>query len=62
MALYEFGSEKLLRIQESTFVELAVREREDLQRLLRKQVDVGRCPRRDGRCDGASGGGDPGVR
>ena len=39
MALYELGSEKLLSITESTFIDLGVRE-EDLQRLLREQVEV----------------------
>ena len=40
MALYEVTSENLIKIQLTTFGQTGLRERDDLQRLLKKQIDV----------------------
>lgn len=40
MALYEITSDNLLRIPQTTFDQARLRERDDLQRLLKKQIDV----------------------
>lgn len=40
MALYELGSDKLSAIKQTTFADAKVKEREDLQRLLRTQIQV----------------------
>lgn len=40
MALYEITSEKLTKITQTTFDQAGLRERTDLQRLLKKQIDV----------------------
>lgn len=40
MALYEVNSENLTRITQTTFDQVNLRERTDLQRLLKKQIDV----------------------
>src|SRR5688572_364872 len=40
MALYEIAAESLNKIQETSFDLAGVRERLDLQRLLRNQIDV----------------------
>jgi hypothetical protein len=40
MALYEITSENLTKISETSFDQIGLREREDLQRLLKKQIDV----------------------
>ncbi len=40
MALYEVTSENLVKIAQTTFDQAGLRERTDLQRLLKKQIDV----------------------
>lgn len=40
MAIYELSSERIDLLQETTFQESGVRERDDLQRLLRQQIEV----------------------
>ncbi len=40
MALYEVTSENLTKIAQTTFDQAGLRERTDLQRLLKKQIDV----------------------
>jgi hypothetical protein len=40
MAIYEITTDSLRRIEESSFTSAGVRERTDLQRLLRSQIDV----------------------
>jgi len=40
MAVYEIKNDHLASLTRSSFIELGIREREDLQRLLRKQIDV----------------------
>jgi hypothetical protein len=40
MALYEVSSENLIRIAQTSFDQVGLRERTDLQRLLKKQIDV----------------------
>ncbi|MBI4388683.1 MAG: hypothetical protein HY580_00760 [Nitrospinae bacterium] len=40
MAIYEFRSDKINRIPETTFSTAGLKERQDLQRLLRDQIDV----------------------
>lgn len=40
MALYEVTSDNLNRIAQTTFDHVGLRERNDLQRLLKKQIDV----------------------
>lgn len=40
MALYEINSENLSKITQTTFEQIGLRERTDLQRLLKKQIDV----------------------
>lgn len=40
MALYEVNSENLTKITQTTFEQVGLRERTDLQRLLKKQIDV----------------------
>ena len=40
MALYEINSENLTKITKTTFDQIGLRERTDLQRLLKKQIDV----------------------
>ena len=40
MAIFEIKPEQIVRIEETTFDAAGLRERYDLQRLLRKQIDV----------------------
>ena len=40
MGLYEITSDKMTRLSEASLAANKVREREDLQRLLRKQISV----------------------
>jgi len=40
MSLYEITSETINKISQTTFTEAGFYERGDLQRLLRKQIDV----------------------
>jgi len=40
MALYEVTSDNLTRIERTSFDQVGLRERTDLQRLLKKQIDV----------------------
>ncbi len=40
MAIYEIGSDRLRKIDETRFVEVGLRERTDLQRLLRGQIEI----------------------
>lgn len=40
MALYEINSENLSKILQTTFEQVGLRERTDLQRLLKKQIDI----------------------
>ena len=40
MPLYEMTNDSFRAIAESTFTDLKIRERDDLQRLLRVQIDV----------------------
>ncbi|MDQ3816454.1 MAG: DUF4268 domain-containing protein [Acidobacteriota bacterium] len=40
MSLYEITSENLVKIAETSFDQIGLRERDDLQRLLKKQIDV----------------------
>ena len=40
MAIYEISADRLSRISETTFDKAGLKERADLQRLLRKQIDV----------------------
>jgi len=40
MALYEITNDTFRQIEETSFSEIQVRERGDLQRLLRSQIDV----------------------
>src|SRR5512139_676335 len=40
MAIFEISSDKIRKINETTFGEAGVHERTDLQRLLRNQIDV----------------------
>ena len=40
MPIYEITSERIEKIQETTFSQVGIRERADLQRLLRGQIDV----------------------
>jgi hypothetical protein len=40
MALYEITSENLTKIEQTTFDQAGIRERADLQRLLKKQIEV----------------------
>src|SRR5688500_8499671 len=40
MALYEINSENLSKITQTTFDQVGIRERTDLQRLSKKQIDV----------------------
>lgn len=40
MAIYEFGNNALIPIERTSFSEVGFRERNDIQRLLKKQIDV----------------------
>src|SRR5205809_658632 len=40
MAIFEISSDKIRKIAETTFEEVGIHERTDLQRLLRRQIDV----------------------
>jgi hypothetical protein len=40
MAIFEIKSDQIVRVEETTFDEAGLRERYDLQRLLRRQIDV----------------------
>ena len=40
MAIYEYTSEKLNEISETEFKTLGIKERADLQRLLRDQIEI----------------------
>ncbi len=40
MALYEINSENLTKITQRTFEQVGLRERTDIQRLLKKQIDI----------------------
>jgi RecB family endonuclease NucS len=40
MPIYEFGKDSISRVKETTFSEVGLHERQDLQRLLREQVEV----------------------
>ena len=40
MPIYEFGQESISRVEETTFSQSGIQERQDLQRLLRDHVEV----------------------
>ena len=40
MAIYEISSDKFRRIDETEFSNAGLRERQDLQRLLRNQIEI----------------------
>lgn len=40
MAIYELGQDRIKKIDQASYGELGIKEREDLQRLLKKQIDV----------------------
>ena len=40
MAIYELGRYQIKKIDQASYGELGIKEREDLQRLLKKQIDV----------------------
>ncbi|MCK5172654.1 MAG: DUF4268 domain-containing protein [Planctomycetes bacterium] len=40
MAIYELNSERIVKIKETTFAQAGLDERKDLQRLLKKQIEV----------------------
>ena len=40
MAIYELNSDHIVKINETTFAEAGLKERKDLQRLLKKQIEV----------------------
>lgn len=40
MALYEFKTDSMTEIPTATYAELGIREREDVQRVLREQIDI----------------------
>ncbi|MCH9034325.1 MAG: hypothetical protein IID42_07455 [Planctomycetes bacterium] len=40
MPLYEFSDDKMTAIEQTTFATIKVKEREDLQRLLREQIEI----------------------
>ncbi len=40
MAIYEISSDKFRRIDETSFIDAGLRERQDLQRLLRRQIEI----------------------
>ena len=44
MPIYRFGKTSIERVEETTFGSVGVRERADLQRLLREHIDVIRTP------------------
>lgn len=40
MAIYEFSESKIREIEKTTFAERGIRERQDIQRLLREQIEI----------------------
>lgn len=40
MPLYEISSDHILPLKRTTFAEASIKERDDLQRLLREQIDI----------------------
>ena len=40
MAIYELEKNRITKISETTFSAVGVKEREDLQRLLREQIEI----------------------
>lgn len=40
MAIYEVAAEQIRKIEETSFIQVGLQERSDLQRLLRKQIDI----------------------
>ena len=40
MAIYEISSDKIRKIEETSFSSAGLRERQDLQRLLRSQIEI----------------------
>ncbi|GAB5514326.1 hypothetical protein [Rhodopirellula baltica] len=40
MAIYQYGTDRIEKLTESTFQQLGIQERQDLQRLLRDQIEI----------------------